>query len=85
MDNAKKTGTGGMGTLTEVDNIVLEIIGKESPVICGLGVAESFEKPQDQSCETFSEGGFVDIVNNSQAISDHVTPSISKEPYGKPL
>ncbi|VEN34301.1 unnamed protein product [Callosobruchus maculatus] len=40
IDNAKKTGTGGMGTLTEVHNMVLEIIGKESPVMCGLGVAE---------------------------------------------
>ncbi|KAL1493886.1 hypothetical protein ABEB36_009570 [Hypothenemus hampei] len=67
IDNAKKTGTGGMGTLTEVDNMVLSIIGKESPVICGLGVAESFEKPQDQS----SKGGKRKRVTDKNASTDN--------------
>nr|CAI5829971.1 unnamed protein product [Callosobruchus analis]CAI5854070.1 unnamed protein product [Callosobruchus analis] len=83
IDNAKKTGTGGMGTLTEVDNMVLEIIGKESPVVCGLGVAESFEKPQKQSCETVPEGDSEGIVNKSQSTSDHVAATTSKEASGK--
>ncbi|KAL1498395.1 hypothetical protein ABEB36_009202 [Hypothenemus hampei] len=82
IDNAKKTGTGGMGTLTEVDNMVLSIIGKESPVICGLGVAESFEKPQDQSCEVVTENDSEGIINKSRSIRDHVNPSTSKEAKG---
>ncbi|CAH1114879.1 unnamed protein product [Psylliodes chrysocephalus] len=81
IDNAKKTGTGGMGMLTEVDNMVLEIIGKESPVICGLGVAESFEKHQKHSCETIPEDDSEGIVNKSRPISEHVTSSTSKETY----
>lgn len=72
-----------MGMLTEVDNMVLEIIGKESPVICGLQVAESFEKPV-QSCETVLEGDSEGTVNKSRPVSDHVTPSTSKEANGKP-
>nr|CAI5838031.1 unnamed protein product [Callosobruchus analis] len=59
------------------------IIGKESPVVCGLGVAESFEKPQKQSCETVPEGDSEGIVNKSQSTSDHVTATTSKEASGK--
>ncbi|RXG55101.1 hypothetical protein Avbf_07074 [Armadillidium vulgare] len=40
-DNITKTGKGGMGKYTEVDELVLDILGKESPLICGLGVRES--------------------------------------------
>ncbi|KAL7634495.1 UNVERIFIED_CONTAM: hypothetical protein RMT77_006297 [Armadillidium vulgare] len=40
-DNINKTGKGGMGKFTEVDELVLDILGKESPLICGLGVRES--------------------------------------------
>ncbi|CAH1113919.1 unnamed protein product [Psylliodes chrysocephalus] len=83
IDNAKKTGTGGMGMLTKVDNVVLEIIGKEFPVIYGLGVAESFEKHQEQSCETIPEDDSEGIINKSRPISEHVTPFTSKETYGK--
>lgn len=38
VDNARKTGSGGGKTaiLTELDNLVLDIIGKESPCILGL-------------------------------------------------
>lgn len=49
MDNAKKTGTGGMGKLSEIDKIVLDIIGKDSPIICGLGIPESMECTTSQS------------------------------------
>ncbi|CAH1112466.1 unnamed protein product [Psylliodes chrysocephalus] len=83
IDNAKKTGTGGMRMLTEEYNMVLEIIGKMSPVICGLGAAESFEKHQEQSCETIPEDDSEGIVNKSRPISEHVTPSTSKATYGK--
>lgn len=38
-----------MGTLTEVDRMVIDIIGKESPVLRGLGVAESFENSPSQA------------------------------------
>lgn len=53
MDNARKTGTGGHGKLNDVDNMVLDILGKESPVIVGLGVPESLDDaeplPQDST------------------------------------
>ncbi|XP_050295751.1 uncharacterized protein LOC126735715 [Anthonomus grandis grandis] len=32
--------------------MILDIVGKESPIICGLGVSESFEVAQTQSTET---------------------------------
>ncbi|PSN51676.1 hypothetical protein C0J52_09596 [Blattella germanica] len=46
VDNMKKTGTGGGldSKLTEIDELVLQIIGKDSPVIDGLGVADSFQE-----------------------------------------
>ncbi|PSN40415.1 hypothetical protein C0J52_19259 [Blattella germanica] len=46
VDNMKKTGTGGGldSKLTEIDVLVLQIIGKDSPVIDGLGVADSFQE-----------------------------------------
>lgn len=42
-DNRGKTGTGGGKDckLTEVDHMILDIVGKESPVVEGLGVGES--------------------------------------------
>ncbi|RXG52500.1 hypothetical protein Avbf_11887 [Armadillidium vulgare] len=40
-ENITKTGKGGMGKYTEVDELVLDILGKEYPLICGLGVKES--------------------------------------------
>lgn len=45
MDNAKKTGAGGGKDckLNELDMEVLDVIGKESPTIIGLGVPESQE------------------------------------------
>ncbi|CAH1100876.1 unnamed protein product [Psylliodes chrysocephalus] len=84
IDNAKKTRTGGMGMLTKVDKYgIRKIIEKESSVICGLGVAESFEKHQEQSCETIPEDDSEGIVNRRRPISKHVTPPTSKETYGK--
>ncbi|XP_074032142.1 uncharacterized protein [Leptinotarsa decemlineata] len=46
-DNARKTGTGGFGKLNDVDNMVLDILGKESPVIVGLGVPASLDEVDD--------------------------------------
>ncbi|KAB7507651.1 hypothetical protein Anas_03573 [Armadillidium nasatum] len=39
-DITTKTGKEGMGKLTEIDELVLEILGKESPHFYGLGVKE---------------------------------------------
>lgn len=70
--------------LTEVDNMVLDIIGKESPVICGLGVAESFEKPEAKTHDGDSEGNS-NKVNKSRLIRDHEAPSTSTEGSSKSL
>ena len=42
-DNSRKTGTGGgkKRQLHEADDMILEIVGRESPVIEGLAVRES--------------------------------------------
>ncbi|KAL7635350.1 UNVERIFIED_CONTAM: hypothetical protein RMT77_014417 [Armadillidium vulgare] len=39
-DITTKTGKEGMGKLTEIDELVLEILGMESPPFCGLGIKE---------------------------------------------
>ncbi|XP_050292780.1 uncharacterized protein LOC126733499 [Anthonomus grandis grandis] len=49
IDNAKKTGTCGKDMLTEIDKMILDIVGKKSPIICGLGVSESFEEREKLS------------------------------------
>jgi hypothetical protein len=43
VDNGRKTGTGGgpNSKETEVDELVLQIIGKDSPAVVGLPVEES--------------------------------------------
>ncbi|RXG52067.1 hypothetical protein Avbf_14942 [Armadillidium vulgare] len=45
-DNITKTGKGGMGKYTEVDELVLDILGKESPLICGLGKRKRSTTPK---------------------------------------
>ncbi|XP_050310544.1 uncharacterized protein LOC126746362 [Anthonomus grandis grandis] len=46
LDNAKKTGSDGgpNSKLDDTDKLVIEIIGKNSPVIEGIGVADSMEE-----------------------------------------
>ncbi|KAJ8873838.1 hypothetical protein PR048_024674 [Dryococelus australis] len=46
VDNSRTTGSEGRmsAKLNEVDVLVLKIVGKDSPVISGLGVPSSFEK-----------------------------------------
>lgn len=49
MDNAKRTGTAGgkKCQLNDIDNLVLEIIGKHSPIVKGLGVADSMGEAKE--------------------------------------
>lgn len=53
IDNARKTGTGGGKDykLNEIDNKVLDIIGKESPAVTSLNILESL----DERCEIISD------------------------------
>jgi len=46
VENSKKTGSGG-SELTDLDNIVLDVIGKDSSYLNGLG--------QDDEAPTFSK------------------------------
>ncbi|XP_067014637.2 uncharacterized protein [Anabrus simplex] len=59
LDNAKKTGSAGgkISKLTDIDNIVIDIIGKESPIVTSLGVNETWEKPLEETtaCENNAE------------------------------
>ncbi|XP_063219058.1 uncharacterized protein LOC134529167 [Bacillus rossius redtenbacheri] len=49
VDNSKKTGaSGGIDVkLTDVDNIVLDIVGRDSPVVCSLDVPETWAIEQE--------------------------------------
>lgn len=68
--------------LTEVDNMVLDIIGKGSPIIRGLGVAESFEKSEART-HSSSEGNTE--VNEIRHIGDNEAPSTSSKDSSKSL
>jgi hypothetical protein len=58
MDNSRQTGgEGGQDCkLTEVDNLVLLIVGKESPAVQGLNVKESCVK-EPTSLPTVKDNG----------------------------
>ncbi|XP_050513065.1 uncharacterized protein LOC126888722 [Diabrotica virgifera virgifera] len=46
VDNRRKTGSGG-GTdskFTEMDNVVLDILGPDNPILCSLGISETWEQ-----------------------------------------
>lgn len=72
MDNARKTGTGGHGKMTEVDNMVLDIVGKESPIIIGLGVPESMDDAEPLPHDSTS------VEQSTLATQDTGVPSSSR-------
>ncbi|KAL1488796.1 hypothetical protein ABEB36_014594 [Hypothenemus hampei] len=74
LDNAKKTGTGGLGKMSEIDKTVLEIIGKDSPVVCGLGVKDSMNDTLSQ-CETQVDIGH--HRENENTIKNNANPSVT--------
>ena len=84
IDNRKQSGAGGgiEFIFNEIDNIVLEIVGKESPVILGLPVSESLEAStsQDTSDLNASDIGLhdtgIETEEHVEMISD---PSTSKK------
>ncbi|KAJ3662281.1 hypothetical protein Zmor_006636 [Zophobas morio] len=52
-DKIKKTGTGGgkESRLTEVDNKVLDILGKDSASVCGIGINDPIENEEEETNE----------------------------------
>ncbi|KAJ3654354.1 hypothetical protein Zmor_013547 [Zophobas morio] len=52
-DKIKKTGTGGgkESRLTEVDNKVLDILGKDSASVCGIGINDPIENKEEETNE----------------------------------
>ncbi|KAL7639747.1 UNVERIFIED_CONTAM: hypothetical protein RMT77_009157 [Armadillidium vulgare] len=73
-DNITKTGKGGMGKYTEVDELVLDILGKESPLICGLGVRESMASTESTSSVS-SASNFLSPAN-----IHHVKVDVNEDP-----
>lgn len=68
IDNASRTGAGGGSSakLTDVDNIVLAIIGHDSPVIKGLGIDDSFGVGgKDLEAASFTSSGSHAVNKNS--------------------
>lgn len=53
LDRSSKTGAHGdpSSKLDIIDQLVIEIIGKTSPVLKGLGVADSFEQTEQLECQ----------------------------------
>ncbi|XP_050516375.1 uncharacterized protein LOC126891236 [Diabrotica virgifera virgifera] len=64
VDNRRKTGSGG-GTdskFTEMDNVVLDILGPDNPILCSLGISETWEQdPENVEQE----------IENSNHLQDH--------------
>lgn len=54
VDNAKRTGSAGGPSkkLTAVDELVLEILGKDSPTVVGLHVVDTLEEVIEEQPET---------------------------------
>ncbi|XP_050516645.1 uncharacterized protein LOC126891512 [Diabrotica virgifera virgifera] len=70
VDNRRKTGSGG-GTdskFTEMDNVVLDILGPDNPILCSLGISETWE--QDPEKEQDPENVEQEI-ENSNHLQDH--------------
>lgn len=75
VDNRRKTGSAGGSTckLNEIDNLVLNTIGKDSPLVTSLGVPETWES-QSAAC---SSGGIDNdttlagcIIQNTEATEE---------------
>lgn len=78
MDNSKKTGAAGGKdkALDEVDLMILEILEKDSPQVCGLGLPESQQADNQESHSSLSTGiENEELANVSTASGTGVLPA----------
>ncbi|KAL1492550.1 hypothetical protein ABEB36_010790 [Hypothenemus hampei] len=74
LDNAKRLAQEVWVKMSEIDKTVLEIIGKDSPVVCGLGVKDSMNDTLSQ-CETQVDIGH--HRENENTIKNNANPSVT--------
>ncbi|KAI6208047.1 hypothetical protein M3Y96_00073300 [Aphelenchoides besseyi] len=74
-DKNKRTGNGGV-KMTDIDNRVLDILGRESPVVIGLPVADT---SRSQTSIELSSGD-----NLGEEVSNSVTSNSADEPTSLP-
>nr|CAI5821183.1 unnamed protein product [Callosobruchus analis] len=76
VDNRRKTGSAG-GTdckYTEIDNIVLDILGHDNPIISSLGVTETWEQ-KHADC-SFGDANNTKLDNNLVVEENSVTTQV---------